>query len=446
MSRIVSVQIENLGGIKGDICFRLGTLTVIRGMNEENKSSIFDGIKQIFAGGHSPALLRRGAKIGRCTITLDDGRTASVTVTKRSTDYSVKSPQGIEMPAPRTLIEEMASAMSVDPSRLLRAHPKDLTKVLLELMPVSFTREEFNACISDQCFPERAPAGINGVAFEDMNLEELEAQRKQIYESRRQVNQQARDYEGELRNLQASLPPEDETKTDWAKRSQQLAELVKEAEDSARSAKETVDREEEHQYAEIRAEASRKTEAARVAAKAKREEIWSEWEPQIRKVTAAWSESVERMRTHDRNEGLRQQVAIAEKRFAEADKKAGALSRTLDAIAEMKEAKLANLPIAGLELRDGEVLFDGLPVERVNTAQRMALMTSIAAKMKGSVPLILWDGGEAFDGKMMDLLYQFAEKRQVQIMVTRVIEQGGFSIEQIPACESEQRELLTASG
>ena len=196
MPRVTRVTIENLGGIKGEITFDVGILTVIKGENGCNKSSILDGVRQLFEGGHCPELLRRGSKIGRASITLDDGRTATVQITKRSTDYSVKSPQGIEMPAPRTLIQEMAALSSVDPSRLLRAKPSELSKVLLEIMPVSFTREEFNGCIVNECFPDRAPAAMNGSVFPDLTIEELEAQRKQIYETRRQINQQLRDSEG----------------------------------------------------------------------------------------------------------------------------------------------------------------------------------------------------------------------------------------------------------
>jgi predicted ATP-dependent endonuclease of OLD family len=189
--RIRSVVIDDILATR-HAEFNPGTLTTITGANRTGKTSILDAFKRCFEGGSDPDLLRKGAKFGAMTLTLSDGRKVKMRVTAKATTYEVENAAGEPEQAPQALIAELADSLSVDPARLLTAKPKELADVLLEVMPISFTREEFNSCIVGDCFAESATDGRNGAGMPALSLEEMEARRAQIYEVRTHLNRELR--------------------------------------------------------------------------------------------------------------------------------------------------------------------------------------------------------------------------------------------------------------
>ena len=80
----------------------------------------------------------------------------------------------------------------------------------------------------------------------------------------------------------------------------------------------------------------------------------------------------------------------------------------LEAQAEQQTAGLANLesyksellgalPITGLTVHDGEVYRDGIPFDRLNTAQQIEIAVELARLRAGKLGVICVDGMEALD-------------------------------------------------
>lgn len=416
MNRIKEIEITNILGTK-HCSFAPGTLTVISGRNGEGKSSILETLKQLFAGGHDANLLRRGAKLGEAKIALDDGTLIRMRVSSRGTTYEITDAAGNEVKAPRTFIEELGDSLSVDPARLLLAKPKDLAGILLEVMPLSFSREELQEAVGEETW------AVN----QDMNLDQVTELRRQIYETRTTANRQAKEAQATAKSLRGSLDQESEG-TDWAVRVKELRDLLAEAKQSREADIKTIEREMRERIDAIKAQAQRDIEAAQKEAAAKRGDKDAEYEPDLLKIQEALATAEERQRNKDRAEGIRLSLAQFEKTAKDAEREADNFSRAIEALDELKQQKLANLPIPGLEVRDGQTYADGIPFERVNLAERTKLAFQICALRAGKLPFLILDEAENFDSATWEAFKEGAKESGFQVLAARVSD-GPLNIE-----------------
>lgn len=407
--RISRVEISNILGAK-HVCFEPGTLTVISGRNGSGKSSVLSALSRIFQKGHDSSLLRRGSKFGEILITLDDGSTIRYRVTERTTTTEITDAVGNEVAAPRSFVEELGDALAVDPARLLLAKPEELAQILLETMPVKFSQAELQEACGEECW----------IVANDMALEDVDTLSKQIYETRTTANRQAKEAETTAKQLKASLPPAEQTNVDWASRVSELRTLLDEARQSREGEIAVVEREEREAIEEIKARAQREIEQAHQRSKEKRTAKMQEFEPDLLKIQAALSEAEERRVNRDRAEGIRNSFDIFDKKAQTMRQSADNFTRALEELARLKQAKLANLPIPGLEVREGQVYLDGVPFQRVNLAERTKVAFQIAALRSGQLPFLVVDQAELFDPESWAAFQEAAKASGFQIIAARV--------------------------
>lgn len=407
MPRIAEIDIENILGVKKQ-SFKPGTLTVVSGANGQGKSSILQAILQCFAGGHSPNLLRRGAKLGHVSITLDTGAKIKASVSQRGTTYEVFDEEGREVKAPRSYIEQLGDSLAVDPARLLLAKPKDLAAILLETTPIQFSQAELQEVIDENTWP----------IARDMSLEEIEVLRKQIYDARTTANRQAKDAEATVTSLRSGLSESDDT--DWAARAKELRDLENDGKQAREAAIAAIDREEREAVEAIRAKAQRDIDDAKARASERRREADAEWNPQIAKIREAASVAEDRMRDRDRAEGIRRSIQEFQMKADNALRESDHFSSAIAGLDELKQAKLSSLPIPGIEVRDGEVFCDGVAFERINLAERIKIAFSIAALRSGKLPFMVLDQAEAMDAQTWEAFKEGAMQSGFQVLAARV--------------------------
>lgn len=407
MPRIAEIDIENILGTKR-ASFKPGTLTVISGRNGEGKSSLLEAIKRCFQGGHDPNLLRRGAKLGHVSLTLDTGAKIKVSVSQRGTTYEAFDENGEEVKAPRSYIEQLGDSLAVDPARLLLAKPKDLAAILLETMPIKFSQAELQEVVDENTW----------AIARDMSLEEIEVLRKQIYDARTTANRQAKDAEATVKSLRSGLSESDDT--DWAARAKELRDLESEGKQSREAAIALIDREERDAIDAIRAKAQRDIDEAKGRAANKRRDADAEWNPQIAKIREAASVAEDRMRDRDRAEGVRRSIAEFQTKADNAQRESDHFSSAIAGLEELKHNKLASLPIRGLEVRDGQVFVDGTAFEHINLAERIKIAFSIAALRSGQLPFMVLDSAEAMDPQTWEAFKEGAVASGFQVIAAKV--------------------------
>lgn len=114
--------------------------------------------------------------------------------------------------------------------------------------------------------------------------------------------------------------------------------------------------------------------------------------------------------------------------LADLQKDAERQSESLTAIDAYKMERLSNLPIPGLTVVDGEIQRDGVPFDRLNTAQQVEVAVEVAKLRAGALGIICVDGLELLDSKTFDAFRERALESGLQLFVSRVSD-GQFGIE-----------------
>lgn len=403
MMRIESVSIRSIKGIEA-LDFELGSVNILSGDNGTGKTSVLDAIRSIFEGGHDPALLRNGAESGYVAIRLSDGHQITKTVTEKGSVLAVKSEDGSVVPAPKRFVEQLAEGFAYDPLAFLAAKPKDRLAFLLKAMPIYFTPEEVEALVGAR------PA-------KQLDIDGLAAFRQGIYERRTAVNLQMKNLDGTITTLQQSLPAEiDECA------SVTVGEL-RAKRDAALAAKEQA-------IATLRGKAAERIEELRREFESAAEAIRSSCNEAVAAEHSAVDAEIATI-DHDlgRAEAAAEHATRAKQTILSiADFRAQSkalvgealeLSRQIEAIDTLKKRKLSELPIEGVEPRDGEIYYNGVPLDHVNTQQQVFLAFQVASLLPGKLGFMICDHSEAIVGENWDEFLAGAKRSKYQVVAAR---------------------------
>ena len=447
MLRIDSVSIENLKGIERAE-FPLGSLTVIKGANGTGKSSILDALGCVFEGGFDPSLIRIGTEKASVKLTLSDGTTVAKTITPKGATLSITTADGLKVPKPAAFVERLASGFSFDPISFLQADAKKRTQFLLEAMPIEFSPAEVGAITG------KAPARA-------LDLDGLAQLRAGIYENRRDLNVEAKELDGSIAGFIKSMPLMGSE--DWpaiadklaAKKTEITAALATLQADIKNSLQDAIQSEAEKRVAAVDAAkaiydaavqaANAAYEAAvselnKLASEAASEEV-SALQAELQTVAAEHATAEERRRQQDQSLAMRKQIdALDDKRkvkLTASDK----LSAQIKALDDLRKDKLADAAIPGIEIVDGEILVNGIPLDNLNTQARYFTAFQIAALKGGELGFMVVDNLEAIVGDEWDDFQAAAVGSGYQVLGARAVEHTALSLE----ADGETTELVGGS-
>lgn len=416
MRRLKSVSIKNIKGIES-LTLEAGAVTVIAGENGAGKSSVLDAVSSVFEGGHDSALIRHGADKAEVVLTLDDGVTLRKKITQKDSTLEVRTEDGGVVKAPANYVKRLADSFAFDPIGLLDAKPKERAAWLLKHGGITFSASEVNEAV-----------GVP-VARQSIDLEKLDSIRLGKYTERTEANRTLRDLDGSIREQRAMLPPDGET--DWV----EAQELIEAALSGRRAALEAV-RTEVHsaEHAEIEATKAKAQElideirqklAEGVQAINQKADalLASESETinaEIANLSAELAAARAKAEEQQRAAGVRAVIERNERRYKEYLTLEGALSRTIKALDELKLSKLAEIPIPGLDIKDGDILIDGVPFDHLNTQSQMYTVIRAAKLALGELPLMVIDRAESLDDERFAELSEAVAAAGLQMIAARV--------------------------
>ena len=181
----------------------------------------------------------------------------------------------------------------------------------------------------------------------------------------------------------------------------------------------------------INAEAEKLKAEARNLAAQRAEAARSEHAPVMEKTSAAIAEAQAQLKDAGRLEVLKAEIDAARNAARAANIEAAALSQSMDALDELKRAKMDSSPIPGMTVREGRVFFGEVPFERVNTAERVKLAFQISAMRSGALPFMILDNSELMDADTWQGFVEGAKDSGFQVVVAKVTD-SPLSIEVIP--------------
>lgn len=427
--KIAHLKITNVLGIDS-LEFSPAGFTAITGPNGVGKTSILEAIKSATGQGHDATLLRKGAEKGEIVLVLDDGTEIQQRITPTATTRNVVR-DGKKLTKPGEVIKALTDALSVNPVEFLTARKQDRVKVLLESMPLTADPAKLTEI-----------TGIPVEASSAHALHVIEAVRQQVYDDRTGTNRAAREKEATINQLRAAMPEAPggvEGDEDELRAKLEQAQAARDAEVQRIDTK----------LAGIKAESAERVQKLKDDAQAKIDAIRAELAQALEQERATLTETETkagrvRQKALDTFTATAQplQAAIAairanrdaaakrkatletvERMQAELQELEADAQRQTKALADLDQYKsdlLASLPIPGVEVRDGEVYRDGVPFDRLNTAQRVAIAFEIAKLRAGELRLVCLDGMEMLDDESLAELRRQAEQADVQVFITRV--------------------------
>lgn len=444
--KIDLVRIRNILGIT-KLEFKPGKFTEISGANGTNKTSILDAIKSVMtASTHDATLLHKGAKEGEIVLVLDDGTQLTKTVDESGSKFKMKDAKSAPIPRPAETIRGLTDMISINPIDFLLAPKAERVKTLLQAMPITADVERLKK-ISGMG-PAPFPAGTHGLKIVDDF-------RDRVFVERTGVNTVHREKLSTVNQLTEAMPelPKQQVEGSEEELMTQLEGIESVADaavaavdtklnswlDKQREAGEALKLEAGNQVEELRKKAAEiqaalagnlnrlaeQTVSVKQKANDKKNEIGTNLATQSRPIES----TLDLLRQNRANTAKRQQaqqtIAAMTADVEVLQSRSEWLTAALGHIDQYKLELLAALPIPGLEVRgDAEIFRDGIPLDRLNTAQQTQIAIEIAKLRAGKLGFVCVDRLEHLDTEAYNHFQEQAIASGLQFFVTRVNDSG----------------------
>lgn len=420
--KIISLVAENIKKLVAVEIEPTGAVVQITGANANGKTSVLDSIWWALEGAKhiQAAPIRKGEDKAR--IRLDLGELIVTRTFERRDDdeittrISVHNADGVRIPSPQKVLDELVGALSMDPLEFMRSKPDAQVKTLRSF--------------------------VSGVDFD-----EIERANKEDYDARTDVNREAKALVAQAMAIRVPTG----TPVDRIDESALVAELERAAEHNADIERLKADRERaEHAIASRRKaadEAMGRVKRLRAEA-AREEELASKFVSDAEELSARLAEAeplpapidasdlrrkIDEAREINEAVDARNRRGELERRAAKLEAKSAALT---DAIAERKAAMEkavaeSDMPIPGLSLGDDEVMLNGVPLTQASDAEQLRASLAIAMALNPRLRVIRVRDGSLLDRNAMKIVAEMAEDKDFQVWIERVDDSGkvGFVLE-----------------
>ena len=402
-------------------------------VHNSGKTSVIEALKALVKGGHDATLLRRGAEEGEIVLVLENGMEVTKRITPSKSSLEALHPEFGRISAAQTWLRGLTDRMSVNPVGFLAA--KDRVRTLLEAMPIEPDWAAISAALDGvlEGFAPQLPDGAHA-------LDALAVTRKAVYDERTGVNRVAKEARTHAGQLQGSLPaapdgdvPEaGKLAAERRRREKLLIEGRAAADLEAEKRIREIDRKAEKAIREIERKAERARARLRAEAEAKKGDLEVEHRPAINRLGADIAAARERRQAEALHENTRRVLAGETEKAEAAEQRSKALTEALARLDGLEGRLLADLPIPGVSVRDGEIYRDDIPFARLNRAAQVKIAVAVARLRAGEVPLVCMDGLECLDAETFRLFVEELATSELQAIVTRVTDTP-FSVQTIGA-------------
>jgi DNA repair exonuclease SbcCD ATPase subunit len=404
--RIISLQAQNFKALRAVEITPTGAVVPIIGDNGQGKSSVLDSIYCALAGKKAiPSKpIRRGAD--SAVIKLDLGE---VKVTRKfsgdTTSVIVEAQSGARFPSPQRMLDDLLGELSFDPLRFANAEPKAQLETLRSLVQL------------------------------DVDVDALDGANARDYELRRDWNRKVDSLKERVASLGAGIDPQmDTAPIDVNALTSRMADA---SEHNALIERRQANRERTAQdVAALRRNASDKRQQAQLlldeatayeAAADSKQRLLDDAEPlpepidvsalrdEINAAMAANAERQNQERQRDAHKRAVDELQVAHSTSQN-------LTAQMEARAKAKQVAIASakMPLEELSFGDGEVLYEGVPLAQVSSAERIRVSFAIAIAKNPKLRVVLLKDGPLLDETSLAMVAAMAEEADVQIWIERI--------------------------
>lgn len=386
--KINSLEIENVKRIKAvKLEPTKDGLTVIGGKNGQGKTSVLDAIIWGLGGdSYKPSVPQRiGALVPPSIhIELDNG----LIVERKGANSALKVTDSTGKKSGQKLLNVFISKLALNLPAFLESSDKEKADTLLQIIGVG-----------DQ-------------------LSKLEEQEKKLYNDRREVGRWATMKQEAAKNMPSfsGVPEEPVSASELIK--EQQAILLKNAENEKKRRNadhyNKVLAEAQIAYDEAKKaleQAEKDCVEARKSAEGLKDESTAELEKSIADVDAL----NEKIRTNRKKKDAEEEAERYQQKY-------DALTCDLEDVREQKKQLLdgAKLPLPGLSVSDGKLLYKGIPWDGMSGAEQLKVATAIVRELNPKCGFVLMDKLEQMDVDTLNEFGEWLKEQGLQVIATRV--------------------------
>lgn len=400
--KINTLELENVKKIKAvQLTPQKNGLTVIGGKNRQGKTSVLDAIAWALGGDRfKPSEPHREGSMvePHLKLTLDNG----IVVERSGKNGALKvlDPSGNR--AGQQLLNSFVETFALDLPRFMEGSPKEKADTLLKIIGVGD------------------------------RLYELEREEKRLYDERRftgQIADQKRKYADELPEF-PDAPAEPVSASELIARQQEI--LMRNAENQRKRNELNKITMKKHSLCDSLHALDERIEEMQE----KREKMLAEYDKTVAdeetalnvaagvvdEPTAEIEADINRIDEINRKVRSNADKARAAAEAAELSSKYDALTDNIEAVRRERTQLLegANLPLPGLSVEGGELLYMGHKWDGMSGAEQLVVSTSIVRRLNPECGFVLLDKLEQMDTDTLRQFGEWLEKEGLQAIATRV--------------------------
>lgn len=472
--KITKLKIRNLFGIKE---YEAGGESVeLSGTNGVGKSSVIDAIKYALTNkSDRKYIVRNGETEGEVLIETDSGLRINRKARTNQADYKSVKNNGVEVGSPETFLKDIFTELQLNPVEFMSMTEKQQNAIILDMIEYDWDMNKIREWFGE------IPAWVSY----DQNilcvLNDIQSENGEYFKARQDINREIRNKKAFVEEIAATIPAGYSLEK-WENASAgeiyQKIERIRKENEEIQKAKSLLDE---------RDSKVRKFEADREINKAALTTEFGNRKAQIDKDIVQLQEQIKALDTERAglDERLADKLAIIEQEYkanvakydAEVesykdyrDKEVEDVSELVSQAEEIEKMKshineyrrmqdlqkniedlsgqsqtLTNriekartlpgeiladckIPIAGLTVKDGTPLINGLPISNLSDGEKLDLCIDVAIQNPKGLQIILIDGVERLSTEWKNRLYAKCKEKGLQFIATRTTDDEDMSV------------------
>ena len=393
--KINKLEIENVKRVKAvSIEPTAQGLTILGGNNNQGKTSILDAIAWALGGNkYKPSKAARDGSMNPPSLRVELSNGLIVERKGKNSDLKVTDPSGNK--AGQQLLDSFVEELALDLPKFMQSNSKEKANTLLQIIGVGD------------------------------KLYELDQTESRLYSERRAI--------GQIKDQKKKYAAEQPQYPDAPNELVSISDLIHEQQEilarNGENARKRQNREEIRSQLHQSEERLKQIKEALAEEESKHEKLMGDYIIANKSVEDLVDESTEEIEASisDIEEINRKVRANLDKEKAEEDakeyeKQYNNLSAEIDKVRDERKSLLdnADLPLQGLSVEDGELVFEGQKWDNMSGSQQLRVATAIVRKLKPECGFVLLDKLEQMDIPTLNEFGKWLESEGLQAIATRV--------------------------
>ena len=393
--KINKLEIENVKRVKAvTIEPTSNGLTILGGNNNQGKTSVLDAIAWALGGNkYKPSKPARDGSMNPPTLRLELSNGLIVERKGKNSDLKVTDPSGQK--AGQQLLDSFVEELALNLPKFIESSAKDKANTLLQIIGVG------------------------------EKLWELDRKEERLYNERRTIGQIA----DQKKKYAAEQPQYPEAPNELVS----IADLIHEQQEilarNGENAKKRQNRENIVNSLHLSEARLKQLKEQLAQEEATHESLMSDYIAANKSIEDLVDESTDEIENSIANiEEINRKVRAnldkekAEEDAKEYEKQYNNLSKQIQDVRDERTSLLdsADLPLPGLSVEDGELIFEGQKWDNMSGSQQLRVATAIVRKLKPECGFVLLDKLEQMDIPTLNEFGKWLESEGLQAIATRV--------------------------